>query len=328
MPTTSRDGKQLRERVQRDAVVRVVESRHQHQAVGDIEIRVAGRQALAIEIDRLGHGQRDHAQSGAAQQASDSRAAARSSLRIGHPPLTDHHRVLVRRSAPDRRCGRACRRRRCRASARWSGGCPDSRRSSAPARRGRARDCAPGRSLSRHSSVVSNSPAPFTSMLPPSSTMPGSNAAKLDRALRRWPGMRLSSRQLSYLAQPLKSQCVMATSPAVVLHEHRAIVARPASIGRPAQELDGVHVDRAFRQNAPGAFFERRIFHQNADPFHARQVAHDFAIEPRNRREFAGPIGSLVRPCQPRGFVRLPFGRHPPALMQPRQSSHRFRMGA
>ena len=61
-------GKQLRERVERDAVIRIVEGGNQHQAVRDIEIRVAGRQPLAIEIDGRGHGERDHAQSGSLQQ--------------------------------------------------------------------------------------------------------------------------------------------------------------------------------------------------------------------------------------------------------------------
>ncbi len=61
-------GKQLCERVERDAVVRIVERGNQHQAVGDVEIRVAGRQPLAVEVDRRGHGERDHAQAGALQQ--------------------------------------------------------------------------------------------------------------------------------------------------------------------------------------------------------------------------------------------------------------------
>ncbi len=157
---------------------------------------------------------------------------------------------------------------------------------------------------------------------------------ELRAACRRFAtraGMRLSSRQLSYLAQPLKSQLVMATSPASIANEDRAIVARPASIGGPAEELDGAHVDRAFRENAPDAFFQCGILHQNADLFDARQPPHDIAVDPRNRREFAGPIGTLVRPGQPGGFVRLPFGRHAESEYQrhrPLQSSQRFRMGA
>ena len=40
------------------AVGRVVEGGDEHEAVGDVEVRVAGRQALAVEDHRRGHGQR------------------------------------------------------------------------------------------------------------------------------------------------------------------------------------------------------------------------------------------------------------------------------
>jgi len=47
-------GKQFSENVERNAVVGVVECGHQHQAVGDVEIGVAGRQALTFKNDRRG----------------------------------------------------------------------------------------------------------------------------------------------------------------------------------------------------------------------------------------------------------------------------------
>ena len=59
--------KQLRERVERGAVVRIVERGNQDETVRDIEIRVAGRKALAIEVNRRGHGKRRNAQAGAAE---------------------------------------------------------------------------------------------------------------------------------------------------------------------------------------------------------------------------------------------------------------------
>ena len=98
----------------------------------------------------------------------------------------------------------------------------------------------------------------------------------------------------------------------LVANEDRAVIARPASIRGPAEELDRAHVHSAFGENAPGAFFERGVFDQNADALHARQPPHDIAIDPRNGREFSRPIGSLVRPGEPGGFVRLPFGGHAP----------------
>src|SRR3974377_733167 len=55
-------GKRLGDDVERDAVVGVVEHWHQHKAIRDVEVGVACRKALPIEIDRGGHGELDDAQ--------------------------------------------------------------------------------------------------------------------------------------------------------------------------------------------------------------------------------------------------------------------------
>src|SRR5262249_11995554 len=47
----------FRQGVERDPVVGIVEYRHEDNSVGDVEISVAGRQALAVEKDRRGHGE-------------------------------------------------------------------------------------------------------------------------------------------------------------------------------------------------------------------------------------------------------------------------------
>ncbi len=52
--------KHLGQDVQRHAVVGIVKGGHQHQAVGDVEIGIAGRQALAAEDHRARHGQLDN----------------------------------------------------------------------------------------------------------------------------------------------------------------------------------------------------------------------------------------------------------------------------
>ena len=52
MPMTSRSGKELGEDAERDAVVRIVEGRDQDEAVGDVEVGVAGGQALVGERRR------------------------------------------------------------------------------------------------------------------------------------------------------------------------------------------------------------------------------------------------------------------------------------
>ena len=51
MPTTSRSGKQVGEDVEGVAVVGVVEGGDEDDAVGDVEVGVARRQALAVEDD-------------------------------------------------------------------------------------------------------------------------------------------------------------------------------------------------------------------------------------------------------------------------------------
>ncbi len=48
--------KALGQGTQRDAVVRIVERRNQNHVVGDVEIRVACRKPLAVEVERRGHG--------------------------------------------------------------------------------------------------------------------------------------------------------------------------------------------------------------------------------------------------------------------------------
>src|ERR1700683_4866927 len=55
-------GEKLSECVESDAVIGEIEDRRQHDSVGDIEIRIAGRQAAAFEDHRLGHGQFDDRQ--------------------------------------------------------------------------------------------------------------------------------------------------------------------------------------------------------------------------------------------------------------------------
>ncbi len=58
MPTTLRSGNNAASVLERDRVAGIVECRNQNQLVRDIEICIAGREALTVEINRLGHRQR------------------------------------------------------------------------------------------------------------------------------------------------------------------------------------------------------------------------------------------------------------------------------
>ena len=55
-------GEELGQGIEGDAVGRIVERRNEHEAVGDVEVGVAGRQPLAVEDDRPGHRQLDDAE--------------------------------------------------------------------------------------------------------------------------------------------------------------------------------------------------------------------------------------------------------------------------
>ena len=74
MPTISRSGK-VSENIERDAIVGIVEGRHQHQSIGDVKIGVAGGQPLSAKDNGAGKRQFDDLQlaslkiSGGAQAA-------------------------------------------------------------------------------------------------------------------------------------------------------------------------------------------------------------------------------------------------------------------
>ena len=143
---------------------------------------------------------------------------------------------MARRSAPDRRCGRACRRRRFRCAARSLCARPDSRAMRA---RSRAR-LSPGlracTGLSRHSSVVSSSPRPLTSMLPPSSTRPGCHCAHLQTA-RELRGDRIVLLPVVVLGPAVEAPVGDGDFARRAAHKDRAIVAGPDTIGRTRERI-------------------------------------------------------------------------------------------
>src|SRR5437016_2118337 len=63
-------------------------------------------------------------------------------------------------------------------------------------------------------------------------------------------------------------------------------------------------------QHASNARFGGAIFDEEIDAFDMRQVADDFCEGPGNGGEFSGPVAYFVRPAEPSGFVRFPFGGH------------------
>ena len=69
MPTTSRVGNNSASIPQGRAVGWIVEGRHEHDAVADVEVHVARRQTLSVEEERPRQRNRDHPQRAPAQVA-------------------------------------------------------------------------------------------------------------------------------------------------------------------------------------------------------------------------------------------------------------------
>src|SRR5689334_18578905 len=57
-------------------------------------------------------------------------------------------------------------------------------------------------------------------------------------------------------------------------------------------------------------FFIGLAVYEYPDNFTNGNFAHDLAVNPSDGVDFAGPIGCIMRPTEPRRFVLLPFRRH------------------
>src|SRR5262249_43903218 len=56
--------------------------------------------------------------------------------------------------------------------------------------------------------------------------------------------------------------------------------------------------------------FAGAVLYEEVDALDLGQMADDFREGPRDRRKLAGPVGEFMRPGEPGGFVRFPFGGH------------------
>jgi len=75
-------------------------------------------------------------------------------------------------------------------------------------------------------------------------------------------------------------------------------------------ELDVLHVGTRAPEIPSRQLFLRAIVDKYADDFAWRYFSDDLAIDPSDYVEFVWPIGRVVGPAQPRGFMLLPFRRH------------------
>ena len=101
------------------------------------------------------------------------------------------------------------------------------------------------------------------------------------------------------------------TARPALFYKNRAAIARPAPIRRMHDKPDFLQIAANALENSARGIFLGSMADENADDFTRRNVPHHFAIDPGNGREFARPVTGVVRPGEPGGFMRFPFGGHP-----------------
>ena len=95
-----------------------------------------------------------------------------------------------------------------------------------------------------------------------------------------------------------------------VFEEDGAGVAEPDAVGGPAMEVDAGEVGSGSVEDAVGAPLGRDVVDEDVDLFGAGEVAGDLGVDPGNGLEFAGPVFGVVGPGDPGGGVGGPFGGH------------------
>jgi hypothetical protein len=95
-----------------------------------------------------------------------------------------------------------------------------------------------------------------------------------------------------------------------IFYEDGAGIAGPSAIGGDAKKFHGGEIGAGIFQDTARDGFGVFSFDEDAHALDAREMTHDFGVDPWNGREFAGPVGAFVRPAEPGGFVWLPFGGH------------------
>ena len=93
-------------------------------------------------------------------------------------------------------------------------------------------------------------------------------------------------------------------------HEQRTEITGPTPVGGEAEEFQARGIDTHLPEHASRPALVRRRTHENAHDLAGHQLADDLAIYPLDRRELSRPIARVVWPADPRGVVWLPLGGH------------------
>jgi hypothetical protein len=130
-------------------------------------------------------------------------------------------------------------------------------------------------------------------------------------------GTLVSLRQLWYLAQPLKWKWTMAVSDfGLWALDFGLRFTKIGPLSRVQPRLVGCTTNWIFFKLQParwkrgGELFLGLVPDEQADDFAGGNLSHHFAVDPRMAVEFARPVGGVVRPAEPGGLVRFPFGGH------------------
>src|SRR6266568_4386864 len=112
------------------------------------------------------------------------------------------------------------------------------------------------------------------------------------------------------LGPAVESEMVAGDFAGTVSNADGAGVAHPAAIGWHAEKIHGIEICSRLFQVGSNARFGGAVFDQEINAFYRRQMADDFSKGPGNGRKFSRPVGYFMRPAEPGGFVRFPFGGH------------------
>ena len=108
----------------------------------------------------------------------------------------------------------------------------------------------------------------------------------------------------------IESEMIESDFAGFVSNADRAGVAQPAAIGGNPEKINCVEICPGFVQDGSNARFGGAVFNEEINALDFGQMADNFREGPGDGRKFPGPIGELVRPAEPGGFVGFPFGRH------------------
>src|SRR5438552_1343178 len=324
-------GEELGEGLERLPVARVVEGRDQHRRVSDVEVRVAGRQALAVEDDGRGHRQlhdpeRRRVLIGHACQAL-AVLPQRVVVRVGGVLLArddDGTRVDEAREVVDVAV---------RVVARDAAAEPEDlahaevgveralqRRALHPRvprlhRREKALLGGEERAAPVHVDAAALEDEPRLPLPAP-------------EELRQPAGYGVVALPVGVLRPAVELPVGVGDLAVVAAYEERAEVARPRAVGRHAEELDATRVDAGAREDAPGAPLGRRVADEDAHALARDQVAYDRGVDPGDGGELPRPVAPLVGPGEPGGRMRLPLRWHAVAERGRRRHRDPSRAGA